>query len=415
MKKNVIVGQSGGPTAVINASLYGVVYEALNREDTFGTVYGMINGIEGFLSDHYMDMKPLEISGELELVKNTPGSYLGSCRYKLPEDLNDSVYVQLFEKFEALDIGYLFYIGGNDSMDTVSKLSRYARKVSSDIRVIGIPKTIDNDLVETDHTPGFGSAAKYIASTVREIAIDASVYDNKKSVTIVEIMGRHAGWLAAASVLARKFEGDNPVLVYLPESDFNQDVFISKVRKSMEKTPNLVVCISEGIHDKNGTFICELANDVGVDAFGHKMLTGSGKYLENLVKERLGVKVRSIELNVCQRCSSSMLSKTDQKEAIASGAYGVKCAIEGETGKMIAFKREKDEPYTIGYTTADVDIVCNKEKTVPDEWITKDGTDVSDEFITYAKPLIQGEVSVAMEDGVPKFAYRRTKSGSSKF
>lgn len=409
MKKNVIVGQSGGPTAVINASLYGVVYEALNREDSFGTVYGMINGIEGFLAGHYMDMEPLEQSGELELIKSTPGSFLGSCRFKLPEDFGDPVYPQLFEKFEALNIGYFFYIGGNDSMDTVSKLSRYAQKISSDIRVIGIPKTIDNDLIETDHTPGFGSAAKYIASTVREIAIDASVYDNKKSVTIVEIMGRHAGWLAAASVLARKFEGDNPVLIYLPEADFDQDAFIEKVKETLETTPNLVVCISEGIHDKNGIFICELASDVGVDAFGHKMLTGSGKYLENLVKERLGVKVRSIELNVCQRCSSAMLSKTDQKEAIASGAYGVKCALEGETGKMIAFKRVKDEPYTIDYVTADVNKVCNQEKTVPVEWITNDGTDIGSEFIAYAKPLIQGEVQVPMEDGVPKFAYRRTR------
>ena len=208
MKKNVIVGQSGGPTAVINASLYGVVYEALNREDACGTVYGMINGIEGFLNDQIMDMEPLERSGELELIKTTPGSYLGSCRYKLPEDLGDEVYPKLFEKFEQYGIGYFFYIGGNDSMDTVSKLSRYAEKTGSDIRFMGIPKTIDNDLVRTDHTPGFGSAAKYVSSTVREIAIDASVYDNKKSVTIVEIMGRHAGWLTAASVLARKFEGD---------------------------------------------------------------------------------------------------------------------------------------------------------------------------------------------------------------
>ena len=407
MKKNVIVGQSGGPTAVINASLYGVVYEALNREDSFGTVYGMINGIEGFLADHYMDMKPLEFSGELELIKTTPGSYLGSCRYKLPEDLTDSVYPLLFKKLEALNIGYFFYIGGNDSMDTVSKLSRYAAQVNSDIRVIGVPKTIDNDLVETDHTPGFGSAAKYIASTVREIAIDASVYDNKKSVTIVEIMGRHAGWLTAASALARKFEGDNPVLIYLPETNFDQDDFIEKVRTSLETTSNLVVCISEGIHDKNGTFICELASDVGVDAFGHKMLTGSGKYLENLVKERLGVKVRSVELNVCQRCSSAMLSKTDQKEAIASGAFAVKSALEGETGKMISFKRREGSEYILDYATADVNIICNKEKAVPSEWINTDGTDVTEEFIAYAKPLIQGEVCVPTEDGVPKFAYRR--------
>lgn len=407
MKKNAVVGQSGGPTAVINASLYGTVYEALNREDEIGTVYGMINGIEGFLNDQVMDMAPLEESKELELIRTTPGSYLGSCRYKLPEDLNDPVYPQLFARFEAYNIGYFFYIGGNDSMDTVSKLSRYAEKISSNIRVIGIPKTIDNDLVETDHTPGFGSAAKYVASTVREIAIDASVYDNKKSVTIVEIMGRHAGWLTAASALARKFEHDNPVLIYLPETDFDQDAFIEKVRTSLETTPNLVVCISEGIHDNTGTFICEYSNDVGTDTFGHKMLTGSGKYLENLVKERLGVKVRSVELNVCQRCSSSMLSKTDQKEAIASGAYGVKAALNGASGKMVAFERLDGDDYQIDYVLKDVNVICNQEKCVPVTWITADGSDVTEDFIRYARPLIQGEVIVPTEDGVPKFAYRK--------
>ncbi|MEQ2043166.1 6-phosphofructokinase [Mediterraneibacter gnavus] len=407
MKKNAVVGQSGGPTAVINASLYGTVYEALNREDEIGTVYGMINGIEGFLNDQVMDMAPLEESKELELIRTTPGSYLGSCRYKLPEDLNDPVYPQLFARFEAYNIGYFFYIGGNDSMDTVSKLSRYAEKISSDIRVIGIPKTIDNDLVETDHTPGFGSAAKYVASTAREIAIDASVYDNKKSVTIVEIMGRHAGWLTAASALARKFEHDNPVLIYLPETDFDQDAFIEKVRASLETTPNLVVCISEGIHDNTGTFICEYSNDVGTDTFGHKMLTGSGKYLENLVKERLGVKVRSVELNVCQRCSSSMLSKTDQKEAIASGAYGVKAALNGASGKMVAFERLDGDDYQIDYVLKDVNVICNQEKCVPVTWITADGSDVTEDFIRYARPLIQGEVTVPTEDGVPKFAYRK--------
>ena len=408
MKKNVIVGQSGGPTAVINASLYGVVYEALNREDACGTVYGMINGIEGFLNDQIMDMEPLERSGELELIKTTPGSYLGSCRYKLPEDLGDEVYPKLFEKFEQYGIGYFFYIGGNDSMDTVSKLSRYAEKTGSDIRFMGIPKTIDNDLVRTDHTPGFGSAAKYVSSTVREIAIDASVYDNKKSVTIVEIMGRHAGWLTAASVLARKFEGDNPVLIYLPETAFDPEKFISDVKEALEKVPNLVVCISEGINDGNGTFICELASDVGVDNFGHKMLTGSGKYLENLVKEKIGVKVRSIELNVCQRCSSAMLSATDQKEAIASGAYGVKCAaVEGETGKMIGFSRVPGAEYRIDYVAEDVNLICNQEKTVPLEWITKNGSDIGQEFIDYALPLIQGEVKVPSKDGLPLFAYRK--------
>ena len=407
MKKNVIVGQSGGPTAVINASLYGVVYEALMQKEQIGTVYGMINGIEGFLADTIMDMNSVEQSGELELIKTTPGSFLGSCRYKLPEDLKDDVYPLLFKKFEEYSIGYFFYIGGNDSMDTVSKLSRYAAISGSEICFIGIPKTIDTDLVLTDHTPGFGTAAKYVASTVREIAIDASVYDNKKSVTIVEIMGRHAGWLTAASVLARKFENDNPVLIYLPESAFNTDTFIEDVKKALEHTSNLVVCVSEGINDGNGTFICELASDVGVDTFGHKMLTGSGKYLENLVKEKLGVKVRSIELNVNQRCSSSMISATDQEEAIQAGISGVHFALDGITGKMIAFHRTEGADYSINYVPEDVNLICNQEKTVPPEWITGNGSDIGQAFIDYALPLIQGIVNVPEENGLPKFAYRK--------
>ena len=407
MKKNLIIGQSGGPTAVINGSLYGVVTEAMRHTEEIDEIYGMINGIEGFLNGHMMDMRSLIETNELSLLRTTPGSYLGSCRYKLPEDLNDPVYPLLFNKFTSHGIGYFFYIGGNDSMDTVSKLSRYAKKINSDIRFIGVPKTIDNDLVHTDHTPGFGSAAKYVASMVREVAIDASVYDNKKSVTIVEIMGRHAGWLTAASALARKYDGDNPRLIYLPETAFDQEAFLKKVQEMLETTPNLVVCISEGIHDKNGTFVCELAGDIGTDTFGHKMLTGSGKYLENLVKERLGVKVRSVELNVCQRCSSSMLSKTDQKEAIASGAYGVKAALNGASGKMVAFERLDGDDYQIDYVLKDVNVICNQEKCVPATWITADGSDVTEDFIRYARPLIQGEVTVPTEDGVPKFAYRK--------
>ena len=292
-------------------------------------------------------------------------------------------------------------------MDTVSKLSRYAEQTGSGIRFIGIPKTIDNDLVHTDHTPGYGSAAKYVASTVREIALDASVYDNKQSVTIVEIMGRHAGWLTAAGALARKFEGDNPLLIYLPETAFDTEKFLDDVRAALRKVSNVVVCISEGINDGKGTFVCELASSVGVDTFGHKMLTGSGKYLENLVKEKIGVKVRSVELNVSQRCSSSMLSGTDQKEAIASGAYGVKCAIEGETGKMIAFRRLPGDEYRVDYVTEDVNAICNQEKTVPAEWITEGGSDVAGEFIDYARPLILGEVKIPVKDGLPLFAYRR--------
>lgn len=406
MNHNLLVGQSGGPTAVINGSLYGVVSEGLTNPE-IDNVIGMVNGIEGFLADHTIDMAPLKENGELERIRTTPGSYLGSCRYKLPENLSDPVYPELFQKFTEKEISYFFYIGGNDSMDTVNKLSRYAATVGSDIRIIGVPKTIDNDLVLTDHTPGYGSAAKYVASTVREIAIDASVYDNKPSVTIVEIMGRHAGWLTAASVLARKFEGDNPVLIYLPEVAFSLDAFIEKVKEKLTKTSNLVVCISEGINDGNGTFVCELASDVGTDTFGHKMLTGSGKYLENLVKEKLGIKVRSVELNVCQRCSSSCLSATDLDEAAASGRFAVSAALDGETGKMINFIRKSDDPYILEFGTADVNEICNKEKAVPEEWITKDGSDIGDEFIAYARPLIQGSVEVPMKDGLPYFAFRK--------
>ena len=405
--KNIIVGQSGGPTAVINGSLYGVVTEGLRQTDAIETVFGMINGIEGFLNDQVIDMRPLSENGELERIRTTPGAYLGSCRYKLPEDLTDAVYPQLFEKFSNRNIGCFFYIGGNDSMDTVSKLSRYAASIQSDIRFIGIPKTIDNDLVETDHTPGFGSAAKYVASTVREIAIDASVYDNKKSVTIVEIMGRHAGWLTAASVLARKFEKDNPVLIYLPEVAFDQDAFIEKVSKALETTPNLVVCISEGINDGNGTFVCEYASDVGVDNFGHKMLTGCGEVLESFVRDKFGVKVRSIELNVNQRCSGMMVSETDIEEAAMAGAAGVKAVLAGETKKMIAFKRDSDMPYKMHCTPEDVSLICNQEKKFPKEWINAAGNDITDDFSAYALPLIQGEPKRVMENGVPKYLYRK--------
>ena len=407
MTKNIIVGQSGGPTAVINGSLYGVVAEGLKHPDRIGRVYGMINGIEGFLQGHMMDVGALDQTNELEMVRTTPGAYLGSCRYKLPESLEDAVYPQLFQKFKEHGIGYFFYIGGNDSMDTVSKLSRYAQTIGSDIRFIGVPKTIDNDLVETDHTPGYGSAAKYVATVVREISADATVYDNKQSVTIVEIMGRHAGWLTAASILARKFEGDNPVLIYVPEVAFDQEAFIAKVTESLKHTPNLVVCISEGIHDKDGTFICEYSSEVGTDTFGHKMLTGSGKYLENLVKERLGVKVRSIELNVCQRCSCAHLSRVDLDESENAGIFAVLSALAGETGKMINFIRNKSVPYELSYGTADVNIICNQEKTVPLEWVIADGSDISNEFIDYVRPLTQGFVELPTKNGIPLFAYRK--------
>lgn len=404
--KNLLVGQSGGPTAVINSSLYGVAAEARLHPEKIGTCYGMVNGIEGFLKGRVLDFDEALPGEELKGLLTTPGAYLGSCRYKLPEDPDDPVYSRLFEKFEEMGIGYFLYIGGNDSMDTVSKLSRYGRKTGSSIVVLGEPKTIDNDLVLTDHTPGFGSAARYVASTVREIAVDAGVYDTR-SVTIVEIMGRHAGWLTAASVLARKFTGDNPLLVYLPEVPFDKEAFLEKIGECFSVNNAVVVCVSEGIRDKDGVFVCEYDSEAGLDSFGHKMLAGCGKYLERLVRGRLGVKARSVELNVSQRCSVSMVSAADRQEAVMAGRYGVQAALNKETGKMISFIRESDAPYSLVCGLEDVDRICNKEKTVPLTWITGEGTDLSEDFLKYVKPLVKGNVQIpADEDGLPRFVYR---------
>ena len=404
MKKNAIVGQSGGPTAVINASLYGIIREGMIHEE-IGRIYGMINGIEGFMSGSYMDLTGNLTEEELELLKLTPAAYLGSCRYKLPDDLSSPFYPALFEKFRALEIGYFFYIGGNDSMDTVSKLSRYAAHHGSSIRFIGVPKTIDNDLILTDHTPGYGSAAKYVANTVREIVLDASIYQ-QKSVTIVELMGRHAGWLTAASALARKFEGDNPVLIYLPETDFDFEQFALDVKAALNRKSSVIICISEGLSDAKGKFICEYADEARLDTFGHKMLTGSGKILENFVRSRFGVKVRSIELNVNQRCCGMMASASDIEESAQAGAEGIKAALGGSTGKMIAFSRTGNSPYSIEYITVDVNKVCNQEKLFPAEWICGNGTDVTADFLEYALALIQGEPERKMEDGRPVYLYR---------
>ena len=405
MKKNIIVGQSGGPTAVINASLCGVIREGKCHPEQIGTVYGMINGIEGFLAGKYMDLSSGLSEEELELLKMTPAAFLGSCRFKLPEALSSEFYPTLFNKFEELNIGYFFYIGGNDSMDTVSKLSRYANGIGSDIRFIGIPKTIDNDLVGTDHTPGFGSAAKYVASTVREITLDASVYQ-QKSVTIVELMGRHAGWLTASSVLARKHGEDNPLLIYLPESPFEFEQFSADLKNAFEKSQTVVVCVSEGIADSAGHFICEYSNEAQLDTFGHKMLTGCGEILENYIRNQFGVKVRSVELNVSQRCSGMIVSGQDMKEAEEAGAFGVRSALHGVNGMMVAFKRACDEPYLMECFLADVNEICNKEKTFPAEWITKGGTDIGPEFLSYVLPLIKGEAERKMENGLPLYLYR---------
>ena len=405
MKKNIIAGQSGGPTAVINASLYGVIEEGLSRAGEVGTIYGMINGIEGFLSGHFMDLSASLSPEDRELLKHTPGAYLGSCRHKLPQNMDSPVYPLLFEKLESMDIGALFYIGGNDSMDTVEKLSRYGELCHSSISFIGVPKTIDNDLPVTDHTPGYGSAAKYVASTVREIVLDASVYQ-QPSITLVELMGRHAGWVTAASVLARKFPEDNPRLIYLPESPFSVEQLFADVERALAQTPSLVICVSEGIKDSSGRFICEYASEAQTDTFGHKMLTGCAKILEGYLKNRFGVKVRSVELNVNQRCSGLISSLCDIEEAAEAGRFAVKSALEGASGQMVTLNRQPGPDYHMVPGLTDAAAVCNKEKTFPSEWITPDGCGVRPEFISYALPLIQGEPPRRTKDGLPCYLYR---------
>ena len=406
-KRNIIVGQSGGPTSVINSSLAGVYKNAIERG--FDKVYGMLHGIQGLLDEQYVDLSTqIHTELDIELLKRTPSAFLGSCRFKLPEIHEDkAIYEKIFSILNKLDIDAFIYIGGNDSMDTIKKLSDYAILTGQSQKFLGVPKTIDNDLALTDHTPGFGSAAKYVATTVREIVLDANVYE-KKSVTIIEIMGRHAGWLTAASVLARKSVGDNPLLIYLPETAFDEEAFLKKVEACFEKNLNVVVCVSEGIHDKDGVFICEYDNAVGTDTFGHKMLAGCGKYLENLVRNRLGVKARSVELNVSQRCSSSMMSKTDQQEAVSAGEFGVRLALKGETGKMVSYIRISNLPYAMKLGLEDLNEICNKEKTVPLSWITNEGSDIGEEFIFYALPLVQGQVEVPVgTDGIAKFVSRK--------
>lgn len=405
MKKNILVGQSGGPTAVINASLYGVIEGGVAHSRNIGAVYGMVNGVEGFLSGHYENLSDTLSSEDLQVLKQTPGAYLGSCRFKLPERLDAPVYGLLFEKFHALNIGICLYIGGNDSMDTVDKLSRCAQLRHENIMFIGVPKTIDNDLPVTDHTPGYGSAAKYVASTVREIALDAAVYQ-KPSVTIVELMGRHAGWVTAASCLARRFPGDNPLLIYLPEAAFEMDRFFTDLEEALANQPNVVVCVSEGIQDSAGKLICEYTNEAQVDTFGHKMLTGCGKLLESYVRNRFQVKVRSVELNVNQRCSGLLVSGTDLEEAAEAGRRAVEMGLKGETGKMITLIRRNSAVYEVEYGVTEVRNVCNKEKGFPAEWITADKRDIGPEYLEYGLPLIQGEVTHRKEKGLPRYLSR---------
>lgn len=401
-KKNVLVAQSGGPTSAINASLAGVLKATIDS-DNYDRCYGAINGVLGVLSENYLDLtdKAKGDSDFIKLLNQTPAMYLGSCRFKLPEYRDDdSSYSFIFSQFRKLNIGAFFYIGGNDSMDTVLKLSNYAREIGSDVKIIGVPKTIDNDLCNTDHTPGFGSAAKYIASSLLEIAHDTFIYA-VKSVTIVEIMGRDAGWLTAASALARNGYSTAPHLIYLPEVPFDKEKFISDVRHELSKRNNVIIAVSEGIRDKDGNYIT--SSKAMADTFGHQQLSGAGKALEFLVKENIDVKVRSVEINVLQRCAAHLASKTDLDESFAQGKKAVALSEEGLTGCMVVLKRISNAPYQVEYSYAQIKDIANEAKSVPVEWINREENDITEEFIEYLRPLIIGEVEHYYENGIPKY------------
>ena len=402
MAKNAIVGQSGGPTSVINSSLAGV-YESCKRRGA-GKVYGMMHGVAGLLERRVcvLDDK-LKSAMDIELLKRTPSSYLGSCRYKLPDwhtAEGEAVYQKLFEILGELDIGYFFYIGGNDSMDTIGKLADYGAHIGSDIRFMGVPKTIDNDLVETDHCPGFGSAAKYLAATFAELERDCHVYE-KKAVTIVEVMGRNAGWLTAASALSRVNGGEGPSLIYLCEPVFDTEQFLKDVQEKLEQKDSVLVAISEGIHDSEGRYVSEQVQSDAQDQFGHSYIAGSAKVLEELVRDRIGCKVRSIELNLMQRCAAHLASATDLEESRMLGMKACQCALEKQGGQMASIRRISADPYRVEYTSVPVSEVANKEKKVPLSWITEDGHDVTEEMMAYLRPLILGEPAMQYENGIP--------------
>ncbi len=408
MKGNVIVGQSGGPTAAINSSLAGVYRTAKDRGAK--KVYGMLHGIQGLLEERYIDLSE-HITNELdaELLKRTPAAYLGSCRYKLPEiHENMELYDKIFEILDKLEIEAFIYIGGNDSMDTIKKLSDYAIIKGHPQKFIGCPKTIDNDLALTDHTPGFGSAAKYIGTSVKEIIRDSFCLEyNKGLVTIVEIMGRNAGWLTGASALAQGEDCKGPDLIYLPELTFNLDSFMEKVRALLNKKSSVVVAVSEGIRLEDGRYVCELGQSADfVDAFGHKQLSGTAAYLANYVAGEIGCKTRAIELSTLQRAASHCSSRVDILEAYQVGGAAVKAADEGDSGKMVVLVRLSDDPYQCGTEVKDVHKIANDERLVPREWVNEEGTYVTDDFVTYVRPLIQGDVSPVMVDGIPRHLYK---------
>jgi len=399
---NAIFGQSGGPTSVINASAAGVFTEALRQTGVIEKVYGAANGIVGILNEKFYDMGQ-EDPAELELLKTTPSSALGSCRYKLAKaEDNDTDYKRLLEVFLKYNIRYFFYNGGNDSMDTCNKISKYMQKSGYECRVMGVPKTIDNDLYGTDHCPGFSSAAKYIATTFMEVYLDARVYDTGM-ITVIEVMGRNAGWLTASAALAA-YKGLGPDLIYLPEIDFDLDAMLADVKKAYAKEKKVIIAVSEGVKTKDGRYIPELVGEVSVDAFGHKQMGGTASVLADYLKKEIGCKVRGIELSLMQRCAAHLASQTDVDESFLSGQTAVRCAVDGMTDFMVGFQRPESGPYKCEIKLIPLNDVANAEKTIPREWINEKGNFVKQEFIDYVLPLIQGESIIAREDGLPRFA-----------
>lgn len=403
-KRNIIVGQSGGPTSVINSSLAGVYKTA--KERGFDKVYGMLHGVQGLLDEQYVDLSTqIHSDIDIELLKRTPSAFLGSCRYKLPEiHENPEIYEKLFEIMDKLDIETFIYIGGNDSMDTIKKLSDYAIVKGHSQKFLGVPKTIDNDLALTDHTPGFGSAAKYIAASTKEIIRDAlGLTYNKEMITIIEVMGRNAGWLTGATALAKTEECEGPDAIYLPEATFDIDKFLQTVKDLLVNKKSIVIAVSEGIKLADGRYVCELSGGGEyVDAFGHKQLQGTAAYLASFLGAEIGCKTRSVEFSTLQRSASHMASRVDIDEAFMVGGAAVKAADEGDTGKMVVIDRISDDPYQSAAGIYDVHRIANHEKVVPRSWMNKDGNYVTDEFINYIEPLIQGDYQPFMVNGLPQ-------------
>jgi len=399
-----IFGQSGGPSSVINSSAAGVFIEALKHSDVITNVYGAAHGIKGILDEQFYDIGQEDMH-ELELLRNTPSSALGSVRYKLKAaDVDDTDYKRLLEVFKKYNIRYFFYNGGNDSMDTCNKVSKYMQQSGYECRVIGVPKTIDNDLFGTDHCPGYGSAAKYIATSIMELKLDATVY-NTGMVCVLEVMGRNAGWLTAAAQLAT-YKGLGADLIYLPETPFDVDEFLASVKDVCAKNNNkCMVVVSEGIKNAEGKYVGEFVASK-TDLFGHAQLGGVGQMLADMIKNELGVKVRAIEFSLLQRCAAHLASKVDVDEAFASGAYAVQAAVAGETDKMVILQRDNSvKEYKCVPALMDVALAANTEKKIPQEWILPAGKGLTQEYIDYALPLIQGDSKAPLEDGLPRFAH----------